>query len=168
MRPILLLFAVLCATAGMEAVERRYDKKPTAQDVRDIRYIVENLADHSPVWIGLHVGALKGAGNRIESVHPIRFVEVIFTDESMKVGIRNLRARGGRYWSEFMDGLRRSFAEERARGNIQPCQVEALAEAVGIDPCVIMPAVMSGQWDNVLYLLIEYVPRKGNPNRWNM
>lgn len=162
------LFTLLVATARVEAADRSYEHLPTTQDKSDIRYIVENLSRQSPVWIGLHVAALKRAGDRIEEVHPMRFVEVIFTDESMKVAIRNLRSRGGRYWSEFMSGLRRSFAEERSRGNVHSGHVAELAKAVGIHPDIIQHAVMTGQWDNVVVLLIEHVPRKGDVNRWDL
>jgi len=168
MRSIFLLAFTLILSSPLCAVDRFYQRVPSNQDVADIRYIVENLADHSPVWIGLHVGALKSAGGRIESVHPLRFCEVIFTDESMKVAMRNLRKRGGRYWSEFMGGLRRSFSEERSRGNLTNEQVLALATRVEVDPKVILPAVQNGQWDRVLSLLIDHVPRKGDVNRYDL
>jgi hypothetical protein len=161
------LLMVLGATT-LEAIDRPYDREPTMQDRADIHYIVDGLADRHWSWLLTHVGTMKRAGDRIESVHPLRFLQVVFTDEKLKVSMKKVASKGGRYWTELMGGLKRSLAEEQGKGNLTIAQVSQFAELVGIPPGLIGNSIVQARWDEMVWLLIQNVPRAhaGNHLEW--
>jgi len=63
------------------------------------------------ISIAIAKGDLVAAGDRIDHVHPLRFLEAVFTDEELKVGIRNIRGKGW-VWNHFVGGLKDSLSTE--------------------------------------------------------
>lgn len=160
----LALLLLLSATA-IEAMERVYDREPSWQDRSDVHYVVNNLAERKWYWLLAHMGEMKRAGDRIEPLHPLRFLQVVFTDEKLKSSIRNISSKGGRFWNELMGGLKRSLSEEQGKGNITTKQVNEFAKAVGIEPLLISGAITASRWDDFVALLIQHVPNQNDGNR---
>ncbi len=167
-------FCVDFSLAGISVIQasatanpRNFNAPVSPQEKSDIRHIVTTLAKSSLVSLMRQKGDLERTGNRINHVHPLRFLMTVFTDEELKVGIRNIRPRGW-VWSDFIKGLRESLSEEAGRGNITNEQVQAFAAAVGVNPAQILPYIQSYQWDALVDTLISIVPRQGGNNRYDM
>lgn len=146
---------------------RNYAQTVSIKEKEDIRYIVVTLATNS--WLQL-LGAkssLKRAGDRIDHIHPLRFIMCIFTDEELKGSVHSIRDRS-KIWSEFFDGLAKSLEEEFRRNNLRADQIEDLARILNIDPNLITASLQQRKWEQTLDQLLVYLPRTGAPaERYN-
>lgn len=145
---------------------RSYEAGITPQEAAEISYILKTLANSSLPKIKSAESALKKAGDKIEHVHPFFFLSTIFTNEELKVCVRNLKGRLGA-WDGFLGGVIRSMTEEHARGNVLP-YVNDFAALVKVDPNMILPALQAGKWERFVNTLIDIVPREGGSNRYDM
>ncbi len=166
-----VVFAVSDSKVKAKAVAasktRNYDENISAQDKDDIRYILRTLANNSLLKIGGSSSALKSAGDRIDRIHPLRFLQVVFSDEELKVCIANIQGRSW-VWSEFLSGITGSLDDEAAHGNLKNQHIKDFAKNIKIKPEMITPYVEAEQWEELVTTLISNVPRTKNPNKFDM
>lgn len=146
---------------------RNYNEAVNPSQKKDISFIVKTIANNSMVKILKYKSSLEKAGDRVNSVHPLRFLMCIFTDEELKVCIRNIQSKGWA-WSNFMGGLSDSLTEEYNRNNMTDDFIQNFAATVGINPSIIYPAISGKNWHELVNLLIKYIPRQGDTNRYDM
>lgn len=157
--------AGLVARAKKEA--RDYHASVSKSEKDDIAYIVNTLAYESLIKIGSQKSSLKKAGDRIDHIHPFKFLEVVFNNEKLKVGIDAIRGQSSWVKDGFFDGFNGSLKEEAARNNLLPF-VNDFAKRVKIDAKLITPALKKGDWKGFINTLIEEIPREKDPKRYNM
>lgn len=147
---------------------RNYNLSVTTEEAHYIRMIVVSLANRSLFSLAIPstIKELEEAGDRIDHVHPLRFLMTVFTDEELKVGIRNIRKRG-MVWGHFIGGLKTSLANESMIGNMRDEYIEDFARTVKIDPKLIMPSIKQQNWDEFVNLLIQHIPRAGDHGRYD-
>jgi len=145
---------------------RDYNATLTQVEIDSISYIVNTLAFRSLVSILKCKGELEAAGDRVDQVHPLRFLEVIFTSEQLKAGIRSIRGRGW-IWGDFLAGFKNSLATESQIGNMTKAQINDFAAKVGINPNIITPSIEARNWDQLMDSLITQIPRRGNHDRYD-
>jgi len=145
---------------------RNFYAEMTPQEENDIRYIVKTLANKSMIALAPIMRDLDAAGDRIDRIHPLRFLMTVFSDEEMKVGVRNIRTKRW-VWKNFVGGLKGSLSAEANYNNMKEEYVLAFAECVEIDSALITPSIQSHSWDKFINLLIEHVPRKGDYDRYD-
>lgn len=144
---------------------RNYDAPLTASEISDIRYIVTSLSSRSLVYLLSNRGDFEAAGDRLDHLHPLKFLMAIFVDEEMKAAIRNIRGRGW-VWGNFIAGFKDSFSTEDSLGNVRKDQVMDFAQNVEVDFQLVYPSFQRKNWEECINLLIEYVPRKGDHDRY--
>jgi hypothetical protein len=147
---------------------RDYYAPVTKQEKKDIHYIVTSLAYDSLISLGASKSSLKKAGDRIEQLHPFKFLSTIFTNEELKAGIHAIRDRTAWVWDEFIGGFVRGFKEETAKKNMKNEFIQDFSSVVGIDPALIMPSIQGGKWKEMVNILIDTIPRENDPNRYNL
>lgn len=150
-----------------QAAGRNYESAVTKQEKKDMTYIITTLANDSLLSIGTSRSSLKKAGDRIDHLHPFRFLTTAFTDERLKAGVHAIRDRGGWIWEGFIDGLTGSLKEEAARNNLLQF-VPDFAGKVKIDLSLILPSLEQGKMNEFVNVLIDKIPREINPNRYDM
>ena len=150
----------------VRSIPRSYAGGVTASESADIAYILKTMANSSLPKIKSAESALKKAGDRIDHVHPLHFLACIFSNEELKVCMRNLQGRAW-VWKEFLGGITESMAEEDARGNLLPF-VQDFAAKVKTDAHVLIPILEGGRWERFVNTLIELVPREKGSDRYNM
>ena len=151
---------------GYLGYPRNYLAEVTAEEKNDIRYIVTSLANKSLIAIALGKGDLEAAGDRIDHIHPLRFLMTVFTDEELKAGMRNIRGKGW-IWNHFVSGLKESLVTETHIGNMKVEYVRDFAQIVRVDANIIIPSVLQQSWEDFLDLLITHIPRTGNCDRYD-
>jgi hypothetical protein len=158
---------ILVRAAKKQSSSRDYSVPVTADEKADLAYITSTLGRSSLAGIASSKSSLKKAGDRIDHLHPLRFLMTIFTDEELKADISAIRSRGW-IWDKFFDGLEGSLKDESKRDNIRPEFIEDFANTVGINPGLIQPAIQEKRWKALVNILIDAIPRTGNPGRYNM
>lgn len=146
---------------------RNYLIPMTDKEKKDLKYIIMTLGHKSLVKIGLLSSTLKKAGDRIDNLHPLRFLMGIFTDEEMTAAMFNIKDRKF-CWEGFMDGVRRGMTEETARNNVLIEQIQDFSQIVKVDFNLIYPPIQQSKWDELVLILIANVPRNGKQDRYDM
>ena len=148
-------------------VWRDYSVSVTKQEKKDMAYIITTLANDNLISVGVSKSSLKKAGDRIDHLHPFRFLITVFADEELKAGIHAIRDRGGWIWEGFIDGLTGSIEQEAAGGNLLQFTTD-FAKKVKIQPSLIQPSLEKGKWSEFVDVLIDKIPREIDPNRYDM
>ncbi|MCB1181278.1 MAG: hypothetical protein KDK55_04575 [Chlamydiia bacterium] len=151
---------------GYLGYPRDYYAPLNSTERSDIHYIITSLANRSLASILFHKSELEAAGDRIDHVHPLRFLECVFTTEEYKVGIRNIRGRGW-IWGDFIGGIKSSLGVEADIDNLTHEMIYDFATTVQIKPGLILPEIQNRNWDKFVDLLIMHIPRKGDGNRYD-
>lgn len=146
---------------------RDYLSSVTSKEKEDLAFIIKTLAFDSLIGVGKQRSALNRAGDRIDHLHPFRFLITVFNDEELKAGIHAIRDRGHWIWKGFIDGITGSLAEEAARDNLLQF-ISDFSKKVKIDPLLIISDLEQRKWQDFVNTLIDKIPREIDPNRYNM
>lgn len=146
---------------------RNYENPVSNAEKEIIAYIVNMLGDGSYAKLLLHKGDLERAGAKIDHVHPLRHLSTVFTDEQLKVSMRNIRKKS-KVWKSYTGDLGKSLGEEYSKGNIQPTQITHFAQTIQLDPAPITTLIYQQNWKDLIEYLTDAVPRQGNPRRYDM
>lgn len=146
---------------------RDYGLDLSPEEKGDIRFIVTTLANKNLISIAIVKSDLESAGNRIDHVHPLRFLMTIFSDEEMKVGVRNIRGKGW-IWNHFIGGVKESLTAEAGIQNLKESDIRHFAHVVNINPNLIIAPIVQNRWDDFVDALITHIPRVGETNRYDM
>lgn len=158
--------AVPCSNRAT-STPRNYAEPASAADKADIRFIVTSLATKSWAQLLGQRSSLNKAGDRVDHVHPLRFVQVIFTDDEMNGCLHSIRDRS-LVWKKFFSGLAGSLDEESARNNMRPEFIQDFAASLKIDPSLFMGLLQQKRWSDFIDVLLKTIPRSGNPGRYEM
>jgi hypothetical protein len=145
---------------------RNYGSPVTSAEKKEIRYIITSLAKYNWIQLAKEESSLKKAGDKINNVHPFRFLQCIFTDEELKSAIYVVRNKS-LVWSDYFNGLKKSMNEEFDVNNLIQFTPD-FANNVGVNVNSILPSVQSRQWAALVDTLINTIPRQGNPSRYDM
>lgn len=164
---ILIFFSFPLLAAIPDGIKRNYDAAVTPQQKKDIAYIIKNMADSSLTSLWKNKYELEKAGERIEGLHPLQFMYYVFSNEELKVGLHNIRTRGGWVAKEFFTGTNDSFSREYHLNNLTHEYVCDFSSRLGISPEHILPYVHQQKWDALIDKLIELLPRTGDHDRYD-
>lgn len=151
---------------GLLEYPRDYYGEVSPQLLKDIRYLVATLANKSLVTITYLKSDLEEIGDRINVIHPLRFLAAIFTDEEMKVGMRNMRGRGW-IWNHFLKGTSDCLSSEASIDNVKDEYIIDFAQTVELDVDRIYPSILAHKWAEFVDILIAEIPRKGDHDRYD-
>jgi hypothetical protein len=148
---------------GSKKGPRNYFGKVSQGDVADVKFIINTLGFAPLAKIAKERSALKKAGNRINYIHPLRFLLLIFQDEKMKVAIHSLRDRGV-IWKEFYTGIKDGFDEEI--NNFKGDAVSDFCGQLSLDCPSISSLIKNADWRSLIDYLIDNIPRDTNHDRY--
>lgn len=146
---------------------RNYFAQLSQKEKDDIRFILTTLANNSVVKIATYRSSLKKAGDRVDHIHPFRFLQCIFTNEDLKVCIRNIQGKSW-VWGEFLEGITSSLREETQKNNLRPEYLVDFATILGIDVDAVYQSYLNNQWEEMVNILINIVPRTGITDRYDI
>jgi hypothetical protein len=161
------LSSVKIMPTSATTVPRNYNSYVTLTEKTDIAYIINTLSKSKLITLMHLKKNLELAGDRINHVHPLRFLMTIFLDEELKVGLRNIRTNGW-VWNDFMKGLRDSFNEEFARMNMREEYVRDFTSTLRVRMEDILPLIHNAKWDQLVDVLINILPREGRSDRYDL
>ena len=125
-----------------------------------IREIIETVADKNIVQLGWIRSEMEKKGKSVESVHPMRFLGVVFSDPHLKKCMKICNESSFK-WDGFLNGSggTRGFwakmENEHKRNNLIP-HVEGFCLAVKANPEEVESIIKNKGWDKlVLYLIYK-------------
>lgn len=145
---------------------REYWREVTSEEKKELRYIITTLAKSG--WLDLlsKKDSMERAGDKIDHLHPLRFLMAIFTDEEMKDCVHAIRDRT-LVWSEFIDPTCKTLEEEANHDNVKKEFVKDFAKRVKVDANLLIPMAQARQWNEIVDTLLKKLPRQGNPDRYD-
>lgn len=146
--------------------KRNYYASLTSEEKSDIYHIVKTLANESLIKIKKMESSLVKAGDRINHIHPLKFLGYIFSEEELIICMHNLQGRRW-VWKRFLGDTIDVIEEEAGRENILSFVVE-FAEKINLDLNLILPSIKEERWAKFIDILIDKVPRKGQPDRYKL
>ena len=163
------LMALILLPAGIIASPtREYERGYTKEEKRIITWIIKTIAWDNLVKLAKKKGDLKEEGKKVNSLHPLRFCEVIFSDEELKCGAHAIRERTGWVRDPFYNGITETLEEEYTCNNLKIEYIQDFAKNVKIDYGLILPLLQKKRWVDFVNCLIDNIPREKDPHRYNM
>lgn len=153
--------------AAKKGVNRDYNAPLRQSDVDDISFILGTMAKSSLISIATQRSALKRAGERIDHLHPLRFLEAIFSSEELKAYVAAVRNKSF-VWKEFLSGIVGSLEDESKNKNLTQEQLREFATKFHLDLNPLMPLIKEKKWKEFVNQLIDTVPRDGDTKRYDM
>ncbi|MCY3974566.1 MAG: hypothetical protein OXF02_03360 [Simkaniaceae bacterium] len=128
-----------------------YDLRLSDGDRRHIFKLIKTMADKHIATLIRKQRKLRKLGDKIEPVHPLRFIAYIYEENELR---RRMRTIMRRYftWGYFIGGLGERLSKEKARGNLRPF-IPEFAYAVGTQPEVIERYVFMEDWKGMVRCL---------------
>lgn len=158
--------STIFARSAKKSSKRNYYASVTSEEKSDIHHIIKTLANESLIKIKKMESSLVKAGDRINHIHPLKFLGYIFSEEELIICMHNLQGR--RFvWKRFLNDTIEAIEEEADRGNILSFAAE-FAEKINLDPDLIIPSMKEEHWAKFIDILIDKVPRKGQPDRYKL
>lgn len=146
---------------------RDYYAPLASNEKETIRYILTTLANKSLFSLPKCRSSLQAAGNKVEHLHPLKFLLYAYSDEELKVCMGVIQGRSF-VWREFISNFADSLQKEVVRGNITSEHLHHFAETVHVKVDIIAPHANSSDWVKFVKTLNAYVPRANTQNRYNM
>lgn len=149
------------------AQPRSYPAGLSPQEQSDIEYILTTLAKNSTLKILKYKSSLEKAGERLDRVHPLRFLQCILVSEELKTALRVIRQKS-LIWKDFFKGIKTSLSEEAGLNNLLKEYIDDFAASLHLNPNLLYSSLAEHQWADFVDLLIKLVPRSGNTERYDM
>lgn len=131
-----------------------------------ISHIVEILGNASLVTIAKEKSSISKAGKEVEHVHPLNFLDYIFSTEKLKAAIHNLNGRSW-VWGKFFNGIKTSLEEEDERNNLLP-YIKKFCASLKIDYKALYSCAEQHRWKEFMNVLFKEIPRSDNSGRYDM
>lgn len=146
---------------------RDYDKPATDEQVKMITMVITTMGFEGYTELWKKRKKLRDTRVPLIDLHPFRFLEVIFTGEDTIAAMSNIKDKTF-VWPKFKEGLYPSLTEEAAKGNLKVKDIKDFAKNVKVDAKLLIPTIEKKDWDQLVKVLIDHVPREGNPNQYDM
>ncbi|MEL7431303.1 MAG: hypothetical protein AAGI90_02070 [Chlamydiota bacterium] len=125
----------------------------TKDDQKTIHTIISNVAERGKLWLLANKSDFDQMSEEIKPVHPLKFLEVIFSNPYLSQCIEELL---NDFWKRinFMPELRSSLtARYEARELL--IHIEDFSEALNLDREKIEEYFLGGNWDDLVWYLIQ-------------
>lgn len=150
-----------------QSVGRNYHAKVTAQEKKDIEFLVVHMAWDNPKKLWDYENEMNKAGERIMHLHPLKFLEAICTNEKLCAGLKAIRERNILVWPNFSKGSVKTLREEHKYNNVIP-HIEEFANTIGVNVKFLIPLAKKEHWEDFVKSVADHVQRTNDPNRYDM
>ena len=126
----------------------------TPADKADIVNLLETLSTYSTLGLLGERTRLNELGKRIEHVHPLKFLEIIFTDEHLTSCLREVESSFFKRIS-FMGGLEKSFKAKEKLGEVEP-YLQDFSKAIKVTTESLQPFFKDQNWRGLVSKLLAF------------
>lgn len=141
--------------------EVTYPLLATPQNREDVAYIIESLSQ-GVVHLLCNKQQIEGAGDQIKNLHPLKFLEIIFSDSNLSQHISTTQKNFiKRPWREFISNLQNNMVREKEQKNLSR-YIKPFAKSLKLSVEEITPWIENPEDSEklVLYLIEKTSERK--------
>ena len=146
--------AVVIKIPPAKAQDETYDELVcTEQDQSHISEIIKTMAEYGKLSLLFKQNHLKQLGAQINHVHPLKFLEVVFSDVELKHCMGEIFED---YFKKtgLLDGLGPSLSREMEKGKLNQ-HIEAFSKAISVSAEGIRPYFQTADWEALVRHLIN-------------
>jgi hypothetical protein len=170
-RPILIDFSgsvTPCkATYKGQSIPRNFAVQVTQEEKKLMRKLLTSMAKNTWAELLSNSSSMNKIGDKIDHIHPLRFLQAIFSDEELKGCLHSIKDRS-LIWKKFFSGVSESLEEEANRNNMRPEFINEFASSLNLNPSLVKDSIEKKKWKEFLDILFKYLPRGGDPERHDM
>lgn len=160
---LLAIFLTCMATPLSASIIKKPPAKTGEQTYKDLACtdeqkacvyeIISTMAENGKLSLLFKQNHLKGLGDRISDLHPMKFLETIFTDPYLKTCMMTI-------WGDsfkrngFLEGLGPSLTRETEKGKLM-AHLPEFGTAIGISSEYLKPYFDAMDWENLVLFLIQ-------------
>ncbi len=126
----------------------------TEADRQNIAYIIRTMGENGKLSLLFKQGELKRVGSEINHVHPLKFLEAIFSTPALKDHMRKIQHDYFK-WNGFLDGLVPSLNSQTDQGKLMQ-YVNEFAKQVDSTPEALAPYFQSRDWEGLIRYLTNH------------
>lgn len=145
---------------------RNYWVPVSAAEKEDVAFILKTLSTNSWIKILKQKKALEKAGERVDHLHPFKWLLCIFGNEELNSCVHNIYGKAF-VWKEFLLGTTTSLSQEASLGNLKREYIIDFAAKLNIQPDILYPSLNSHQWEKFVDELIKHVPKQNGSDRYS-
>ncbi len=145
---------------GIEPVRRSgaaiepYKRLPINNEEKKlISDIVNTLASYNVVELLFKKGELQSKGEKIQHVHPMRFMGYVFSDPKLSSNMQKISSSYFK-WSGFVDGFAQRIEQEHQRNNLSK-HVPGFIKEIHVDTDQVNYYIQKREWEELLLYLIK-------------
>ncbi len=117
-----------------------------------IRNIICTMAEKNLLQLGLEKKTLKKKGKKINHVHPLRFVDYIFSDPHLKKCMQQIKKSSFK-WNGFVRGFSGRMMEEAVKDNLRP-YIPEFSEHLAVNQENLKIYIDNKDWEGLLKYLL--------------
>jgi hypothetical protein len=121
-------------------------------EMKIISRIIRTMAEKNVFRLLLEKKKMERDGEKIEHVHPMKFLGFIFEDPHLRHCMQAIKKSYFK-WNGFMEGLSERMKEESERNNLA-AYVPGFAKAVETNPDDVMRYIRKHDWDGLVRSLL--------------
>ncbi len=119
MLPKITVWMIIGLISGIASGASYSELAYSKEDQADIKELLETLSTQDMFGLLKRRSSLNELGDRIEHVHPLKFLEIIVTDNHLKSCLQEVDSSFFKR-SAFLRGLSKSFGKKAKLGEIDP------------------------------------------------
>lgn len=109
--------------------QKVYAHTLTETESKDLHKLVTQVGTKSIFWLGWNMKKLEGYKDRLGHIHPLTFIQNIFTNKALRPHVKGIRAHGDFVWKPFTKNLQKCLDEEAKLGNLHK-HIEAFSREI--------------------------------------
>ncbi len=121
-------------------------------DAETIWKIIDTVANNNPIKLAFKKNDLERKGQKVNHVHPLKFLGTIFSDPHLKACMTEIEDSYFK-WNGFIGGLAGRMNEEYTRNNLLP-YIQGFCQAVKANPEKVREYVLKRDWEGLVRYLL--------------
>ncbi len=165
---LFLIFPLLLMADPSEDTPRNYWEELSQEQHTNMSFIMSTMSRANHTQILVNKSKLRQAGHTLSPIHPLRYLEHIFTHPELLRDLCGISRRKNFLWPGFLngeddgvkDGMIGSLKQEAALGNLKPEHIENFTRRANLSYIRIANSIRSKNWDEMMdYIVIEAMKR---------
>ncbi len=125
-----------------------YSLPISGADKNNITWIINTIAKSNLVKLGLNGNDVRKRGDKIEHVHPLRFLSYVMGEGGLRGDMKKI-TKSSFKWNNFMDSFSKRLTREMNNNNLLP-YVSGFAHSLNVDENTVRSIIERQDWYGLL------------------
>jgi len=170
------LFPLILMAAPIEESPRDYWTELSQEQHANLAFIMSTMSKASHAQIMVSKAKLRQAGRTLSTIHPLRYLEHIFSHPQLTKDLCGISLRTNFLWPGFLngedngvkDGMIGSLKQEDALGNLKPAYIENFTRRCNLSYIQIANCIRLKQWNEMMDYVIREAMKKNRMELYDL